>query len=830
MTLLPLSRLDDLEPDTLEPDDHETPRDDDPEQSIPLPTSDEEQAMAAASLPETLPVLALRNTVLFPGVVLPITVGRDASLKLVKDAYAGDRLVAVVAQKRSDIETPAPEDLYDAGTAATLLKLIKMPDGSVSIVIQGKRRITVDGYTQTDPYLRARVSAVEEDAEDGDGSAELSASIRQIKELAVQIVNLSPNLPSEAAYAIQNIESPRFLVHFITSNLQIAVEKKQELLEARPLLDRARLVLGYLEQEIRVLEISEEIRSKVKTDVDQQQREFFLRQQLKTIQDELGETEGSSADTTELRDKLKEKKDELPEHAVETVEKELTKLARTTPASPEYSVVRNYAETILDLPWNHVSDDAIDIAKAAAILDEDHYGLDDVKRRILEYLAVLKLKGDLKAPILCFYGPPGVGKTSLGKSIARAVGREFQRVSLGGVRDEAEIRGHRRTYVGAMPGRILQSLRRAGSHNPVFLLDEVDKLGADFRGDPSSALLEVLDPEQNHTFSDHYLEVPFDLSRVFFIATANTLSTVPPALLDRMEVIELPGYTDREKLLIARKHLVPKQRDAHGLREDQITLEDDAIDKVVHEYTREAGVRNLDRFMANLMRKAARRVAEQKPDGPVALDAAFVSEALGAPPHLPETAERTTMPGVVVGLARTNAGGDILFIEATAMPGGKDVRLRLTGHLGDVMKESAETALSWVRANAGSLGLTSKALEAGEIHLHVPAGAVPKDGPSAGVTLATALVSVLSGRCARGDVAMTGEISLRGRLLPVGGIKDKVLAASRAGIKTVILPKRNEKDLVDVPEEVQRELTIRFAESVEEVLEVALEPATSQKQ
>ena len=793
---------------------------DDPEQSIPLPTHDEEQAMTEAPLPETLPVLALRNTVLFPGVVLPITVGRDASLKLVRDAYAGDRLVAVVAQKRSDVETPEPGDLYDAGTAATILKLIKMPDGSVSIVIQGKRRITVDDYTQTDPYLRATVTAIDEESAEAEDAAELAARIRQIKELAVQIVNLSPNLPSEAAYAIQNIESPRFLVHFITSNLQIEVEKKQELLETRPLLDRAQLVLGYLEQEIRVLEISEEIRSKVKTDVDQQQREFFLRQQLKTIQDELGETEGSSADTAELRTKLDEKRDDLPDTVVETVEKELTKLARTNPASPEYSVVRNYAETILDLPWNHVSADQIDIARAAEVLDEDHYGLGDVKKRILEYLAVLKLKGDLKAPILCFYGPPGVGKTSLGKSIARAVGREFQRISLGGVRDEAEIRGHRRTYIGALPGRVIQGLKRAGTSNPVFMLDEIDKLGSDFRGDPGSALLEVLDPEQNDTFNDHYLELDYDLSRVMFIATANSLDTIPGPLRDRMEIIEINGYTASEKLAIAKTYLVPRQLERNGLTEAQFSITDDALRLLVEGYTRESGVRQLERTIGSVVRFVAKSVAmEEAESGTITAD--NVDEALGARKFYNDTAERTEVPGVATGLAWTPVGGDILFIEASLNRGSG--RMTITGKLGDVMRESAQAASSWVRAHAEDLGIPREAFTHFDLHVHVPAGAIPKDGPSAGVAMTAALASIYTRRRVRHDVAMTGEITLRGLVLPVGGIKEKVLAARRAGITLVVLPERNRADVEEIKDETLEGLDVQYVKRIDEALTLLLE-------
>ncbi len=794
--------------------------DDDPEQSIPLPTPDEEREMHEARLPESLPVLTLRNTVLYPGVVLPITVGRDASLTLVKDAYAGDRLVAVVAQKRAEVENPGPDDLYRAGTAATILKLIKMPDGSVSIVIQGKRRIEIEEYTQLDPYLLARIRPVDEsDAADAD-AAELDARIRSIKELAVQIVNLSPNLPSEAAYAIQNIESPGFLVHFIASNLQIDVQKKQELLETRPLLDRSQLVLDHLEQEIRVLEISEEIRSKVKTDVDQQQREFFLRQQLKAIQDELGETEGSSRDADELREKMAEKRADLPEPVIETLEKELTKLARTNPASPEYGVVRNYAETILDLPWNHTSEDKLDIARAEDVLDEDHYGLEDVKKRILEYLAVLKLKGDMKAPILLFYGPPGVGKTSLGKSIARALGREFHRISLGGVRDEAEIRGHRRTYIGALPGRIIQGLKRAGTSNPVFMLDEVDKLGTDFRGDPASALLEVLDPEQNDSFNDHYLEIDYDLSRVLFIATANYLETIPAPLRDRMEVIEINGYTPSEKLAIAKTYLVPRQCERNGLRDDQFSITDDALLLLVEGYTRESGVRQLERTIGSVVRGVAKTVALGEADrGDVTADE--VPDFLGARKFYNDVSERTEVPGVATGLAWTPVGGDILFVEASVSRGSG--RMTLTGKLGDVMRESAQAASSWVKAHAEDLGIPLDAFRYWDLHVHVPAGAIPKDGPSAGVAMTAALASIYTRRRVRHDVAMTGEITLRGLVLPVGGIKEKVLAARRAGISCVVLPEKNRNDVEEVKDEAVEGLEVKYVKRITEALDLLLE-------
>ena len=798
----------------------------DPEQSIPLLTPDEEREMHTSALPDDLPILALRNTVLYPGVVLPITVGRDASLKLVKDAYASDRIIGVVAQKSAETEDPDPADLYDVGTAATILKLIKMPDGSVSIVIQGKRRFDLGEITQTEPYFRASVSPIEEEEPEEEDAAELAARIRSIKELAVQIVNMSPNLPSEAAYAIRNIESPGFLVHFIASNLQIDVEKKQELLETLPLLERASLVLDHLEQEIRVLEISEEIRSKVKTDVDQQQREFFLRQQLKAIQDELGDAEGGGAEAAELRQRLDEKQDELPEVVVEAVEKELTKLARTNPASPEYSVVRNYVETILDLPWDHTSEDSLDISKAREVLDEDHYGLDDVKKRILEYLAVLKLKGERdgdgpnRAPILCFYGPPGVGKTSLGKSIARALGREFVRMSLGGVRDEAEIRGHRRTYIGSMPGRILQSLKKAGTSNPVFMLDEVDKLGSDFRGDPSSALLEVLDPEQNSAFNDHYLELDYDLSRVMFIATANYLENIPPPLRDRMEIIEITGYTLEEKRQIAKQYLVPRQTERNGLDDDQLDIEDEALELLIEGYTRESGVRQLERTIGGVARGVAVKVASGESEHET-VRADDIKEYLGSRKFFNETIERTEVPGVATGLAWTPVGGDILFIEASASRGSG--KMTLTGKLGDVMRESAQAAHSWVRAHADDLGIPPEAFRYWDLHVHVPAGAIPKDGPSAGVAMTAALTSIYTQRRVRHDVAMTGEITLRGLVLPVGGIKEKVLAARRAGIETVVLPEKNRKDVDEIKDVAVEGLEVEYVSRIPQALDLILE-------
>ena len=791
------------------------PNVDDPEQSIPLPTPDEEKEMSTSDVPALLPILALRNTVLFPGVVLPITVGRDTSLKLVRDAFSSDKLIGVLAQRNPDIEDPDIEDLYEIGAVATILKLIKMPDGTKSIVIQGKRRFRALEYTQLEPYFRARVETVNENA--GDDDVEIQARIRSIKELAIQIVNMSPNLPSEAAYAIQNIESPTFLIHFIASNLQIDVEDKQRLLETIPLLERADLVMEHLEHEIRVLEVSEEIRSRVKTDVDRQQREYLLRQQMKAIQDELGETDSSIGEVNELRDRADDKK--LPEYVQKTFEKELEKLSRSNPASPDYAVTRNYLDWILDLPWSEHSEDQLDINNADTILNEDHYGLDPVKKRILEYLAVLKLKGDMKAPILCFYGPPGVGKTSLGKSIARALDRKFVRMSLGGVRDEAEIRGHRRTYVGALPGRILQAMKRAGTCNPVIMLDEVDKLGADFRGDPSSALLEVLDPEQNHTFNDHYLELDYDLSKVLFIATANYLDQIPPPLRDRMEVIQITGYTQEEKLAIATQFLLPRQIRENGLKASQFKLKDAAIELIIDGYTRESGVRQLERAIGGVARGVAKRIAtgERKT---ATVNVGDIKEYLGARKHFSEIAQRTKVPGVATGLAWTPVGGDILFVEASVSRGTG--RMLLTGQLGEVMKESAQAALSFVKANAEDFGIPNEAFKYWDVHVHVPAGAVPKDGPSAGVTMLSALVSIYTQRCVKSTVAMTGEITLRGLVLPVGGIKEKVLAAKRAGIKKVLLPDKNRKDIEEIDKPALKGMQIVYASEMHEVLDAVL--------
>jgi ATP-dependent Lon protease len=790
-----------------------------PDEAIPLPTADEERAMNEEDVPETLSILTLRNTILFPGVVMPITVGRDTSLKLVKDAYGADRLVGVVAQRSAEVEEPGPDDLFRHGTVASILKLIKMPDGSKSIVIQGKRRFEVQEYVQTEPYFRARVSALPEPPDD---DVEVQARMRSLKELAVQIVHLSPHLPSEAALAIENIESPSFLIHFIASNLQADVEDKQQILETISLAERADLVLEHLRREIQVLQLSEEIRSKVKTDVDKQQREFLLRQQLKAIQDELGEGEGGGAEIADLREKAAGK--DLPEHARKTVDKELDRLARLNPMAPDHAVTRNYVDWILDLPWGKVSDDHLDLIEAERVLDEDHYGLEKVKRRILEYLAVLKLKGDMKAPILCLYGPPGVGKTSLGKSIARALNREFVRMSLGGVRDEAELRGHRRTYVGALPGRIIQGLKKAGTSNPVFVLDEVDKLGMDFRGDPASALLEILDPEQNHAFNDHYLELDYDLSKVLFVATANYVDQIPAPLRDRMELIEITGYTLDEKMAIAKQYLVPRQRERNGLKEDQLTITDEALHEIIDGYTRESGVRQLDRTIGSVARGVAAKIARGEAEG-ATVEKGDVEAYLEGRQFFSDVAERTEVPGVATGLAWTPVGGDILFIEASVSRGSG--RMILTGKLGDVMRESAQAAYSYVKAHADKLGVPYDAFRYWDLHVHVPAGAIPKDGPSAGVAMLTALVSIFTQRRVRHDVAMTGEITLRGLVLPVGGIKEKVLAARRAGVTRVVLPDKNQKDAKEIRPGALDGLDIAYVSRMEDALEHTLEAEPS---
>jgi len=761
-----------------------------------------------------LPVLAVRDVIIFPGVTVPLTVGREKSITALEEAGT-DGFVLVVTQKDPATEDPGPEDLFEIGTLVKVLRVVDARQQGKQALVVGVQRIKVDDFSAQSPTLRALYSPLHEEGEEID----LEAPWHRVVELAQRVVDLRDDYPDEWKAFIGGIPEPGMLADLLASNLTLPPEEGIALLrETRPS-ERLRVIEHHLIREVTIAETQRELQDEAESSgLDKKMRERMLRSRMREIQAEIGESDAGMREVDELREKLEAA--ELPDEAHDQANRELKRLSALPQHAPDRHLIRTYLEWLVDLPWSVETDDDLDLNQAREILDADHHGLEAIKDRILEFLAVRKLAPESNAPILCFVGPPGVGKTSLGRSIARSMGRNFARASLGGVRDEAEIRGHRRTYVGAMPGRIIQSLKRAGSRNPIFLLDEIDKLGSDFRGDPSSALLEVLDPEQNSHFSDHYIECAFDLSRVLFIATANTLSTIPPALLDRMEVIELSGYTETEKIEIGRTYLVPRQLEAHGLNPEQIELEIDALQKVVSEYTREAGVRNLERFVASLMRKSARRVAAEGLETRVKIDSNFVSEALGAPPHLPEMAERTRMPGVAVGLAVTSHGGDILFVEATSMPGGKDVRLRLTGQLGDVMRESAEAALSWVRSHSDALGLAPESFAAGEIHLHVPAGSVPKDGPSAGIALVTAIVSALSNRNARSMVAMTGEISLRGRVLPVGGIKGKLFAASRAGIETVVMPKRNEKDLRDVPEEVREALDIHLVDTIEEALAV----------
>ena len=772
--------------------------------------------MSDEKLPKRLPILALRNTVLFPGIILPITVGRDTSIKLVQDACEGNNLLGVVSQRQHDEEDPDGDDLYTVGTMATILKRIQMPDGTKNIVIQGTHRFRVKKYTQVDPYFKAKIEPFPEEGKED--KIQLEALMHSIKTLAIEIVNLSPNIPSEAADAIENFDDPDILINFIASNLQIKVEEKQTLLEKISLTEQANLVLEHLNRERQVMTISEDLRNRMKDEVDQQQREFFLRKQMQLIQKELGE-EDDSSDLDSLRERAAEKK--LPEHVQKSFDEQLKKLSRTNPAAPDYAVVRNFVDWLLDLPWDTCSEDDLDIGNAETVLDEDHYGLEKVKKRIVEYLAVLKLKGDMKAPILCFYGPPGVGKTSLGKSIARAMDRKFVRMSLGGVRDEAEIRGHRRTYIGALPGRILQGLKKAGTSNPVFMLDEVDKLASHHLGDPSSALLEVLDPEQNVAFNDHYIELDYDLSKVLFIATANSLQQIPAPLRDRMEMINITGYTLEEKLCIAKGYLVPRQIDRNGLSPEQFEINDDALSHIIDGYTRESGVRQLERTIGSVIRGVAKKVAtdEGVTGGSIGRD--DLAEYLGAKQFFSEVAERTEVPGVSTGLAWTPTGGDILFVEASVSRGSG--KLILSGSLGDIMKESAQAALSYVKSKAELLQIPYSAFKKWDLHVHVPAGAVSKDGPSAGVAMISALASIFTQRRVRHDLAMTGEITLRGLVLPVGGIKEKVLAAKRAGIKTVVLPQRNEKDVQEINQEALEGLQVSYIRRMQDALDITLE-------
>ena len=785
----------------------------------PVPNNIEVRDPAGESLqvPSVLPLLPVRDIIIFPGVTVPLTIGRLKSIAAL-ERTGTNGFMLVVTQRNASTEEPTADDLFEVGTLVKVLRIVDARHEGKQALVVGIARVGLGEFVSQSPELSAQFTPMESALEDVD----IEAIWQRVIGLAKRVVDLRDDYPDEWKAFIEGIPGPGMLADMLASNLTLPPEEGIELLRESRDSERLKSIEQYLEREVTIAETQKTLRDQADAGgLDKKRRERMLRSRMREIQQEIGESDAGMREVDELHEKLEAA--ELPEEAYEQAERELKRLSALPQHAPDRHLIRTYLEWITDLPWSIETEDDLDLHHAREILDADHHGLDQIKDRILEFLAVRKLAPDSHAPILCFVGPPGVGKTSLGRSIARSMGRKFARASLGGVRDEAEIRGHRRTYVGAMPGRIIQSLKRAGSRNPIFLLDEIDKLGSDSRGDPSSALLEVLDPEQNHQFSDHYIECTFDLSRVLFIATANTLSTIPPALLDRMEVIELPGYTEAEKIEIGRTHLIPRQLEAHGLTSEHIELDDAALQKVVAQYTREAGVRNLERFVASLMRKSARRIATEGLETRVHIDTAFVSESLGAPPHLPEMAERTRIPGVAVGLAVTSHGGDILFIEAASMPGGKGVRLRLTGQLGDVMRESAEAALSWVRSHASELGLDPEAFSSGEIHLHVPAGAVPKDGPSAGIALVTAIVSTLSNRRARSMVAMTGEISLRGRVLPVGGIKGKLFAASRAGIETVVMPRRNEKDLREVPEEVRDSLEIHLVDTIEEALAVTFE-------
>ena len=786
---------------------------------IPLMTSEDEKEIDNESLPETLPILPLRNTVLFPGVVIPITAGRDKSIKLINDANKGNKVIGVVAQKDELIEDPSAKDIHATGTVARILKVLKMPDGNTTVIIQGKKRFKVAEVITEDPYMNATIREVPE-SRSVDNPKEFEAIIDSIKDLALQIIKESPNIPSEASFAIKNIESNSFLVNFVSANMNLSVNEKQELLETNNLQQRALETLKYMNVEVQKLELKNDIQSKVQSDLNQQQREYFLHQQMKTIQEELGGV-SYEEEIDEMIQRAEDK--QWDEKIAKHFEKEVAKMQRMNPQVAEYSIQRNYLELILDLPWNEYSKDLFDLKRAKRILDRDHYGLDDVKRRIIEYLAVLKLRNDMKSPILCLYGPPGVGKTSLGKSIAEALGREYVRMSLGGLRDEAEIRGHRKTYIGAMPGRIVQSLKKAGTSNPVFVLDEIDKLSNSHQGDPSSAMLEVLDPEQNSEFYDNFLELGYDLSKVMFIATANSLSTIQPALRDRMEIINVTGYTIEEKVQIAKRHLLPKQLKEHGLSKDHLKIGKPQLEKIVEGYTRESGVRGLEKQIAKMVRYAAKNIAMEEAYN-VTVSNNDVVEVLGSPKLERDKYENNNVAGVVTGLAWTRVGGDILYIESILSKGKG--QLNITGNLGKVMKESATIALEYMKSNATTFGINPDIFEKYNVHIHVPEGATPKDGPSAGITMLTSLVSLFTQRKVKRSLAMTGEITLRGKVLPVGGIKEKILAAKRAKIKEIILCQDNKSDVDEIKEEYLKGLTFHYVSDMSEVIEIAV---TSQK-
>jgi len=765
-------------------------------------------------LPKELPLLPLRNTVLFPGVVIPITVGRDKSIKAIEEAYKTDKLVGVLSQKDSNIEDPGVGDLEGIGTVAKIVKLIKMPDGGTTAILQGKKRFQLISISAEDPFFKGVVEALEEQVVTDDQS--FQASVSSIKDLAAQIIQLSPNIPTEASIILRNIENPAFLIHFVGSNLNCELADKQALLEMNDMRQRAELLLKLLQKELQFAELKNKVTTKTKTELDKQQREYFLQQQLKSIKEELG-GDSNDREIQEMKKKAEAKK--WSAAAKELFQKEIEKLERMHPSTPDYSTVYNHVDLMLDLPWDDCTTDSYDLKKTKKVLDKDHYGMEKIKERILEYLAVLKLKGDMKSPILCFVGPPGIGKTSLGKSIASAIGRKYVRFSLGGLHDESEIRGHRKTYIGAMPGRILQSIRKVKSSNPVMILDEIDKVGKDFRGDPSSALLEVLDPEQNNSFYDNYLELEYDLSRVLFIATANDIQSIQPALRDRLEIIDLTGYAVEEKEKIAQTHLLPKQKELHGLKDQDLKMNQQVMTYLIENYTRESGVRELDRQLASIMRSCAKDVALQGTVKSV-ISQADVTRILGKPKYSNELYKTANMPGVAVGLAWTYVGGDILFIETTLSDGKGD--LQLTGNLGTVMKESASTAYTYLQANAKKIAIDTDMFKKKNIHIHVPEGAVPKDGPSAGITMMTALASAFTSRKVKPFLAMTGEITLRGQVLPVGGIKEKVLAAKRAGLKEIILCWQNEKDVQEINAEFIKGMRFHYVKTMQQVLELAL--------
>jgi len=782
---------------------------------VPIIADGDDGELEDVDVPEAIPILSLRNTVLFPGVVLPISIGRPKSIQLIKDAYRNNKIVGTVAQKDPDLENPEFLDLHSIGTIGQIVKLLEMPDGSTTAIIQGRKRMVLQELVSDEPYFIAKVRTIPETKPEM-LSKDFDAIVGSLKDLSLKIIKINPNISPEASFAIKNIENNTYLINFICSNTDIKVQDKQKLLEINSLRDRGFMLLEFLVQEIQVLELKNELQSKVKSDLDQQQREFLLHQQMKTIQNELG---GNPVEKEIEEYSRKAETKKWNAEVKKVFEKELDKLHRLNPAAAEYSVQVNYIQTLLDLPWDSYSVDNLDLNNARRILDEDHFGLEEVKERILEHLAVLKLKGDLKSPILCLYGPPGVGKTSLGRSVAKALDRKYVRMSLGGLHDEAEIRGHRKTYIGAMPGRIMQNIKRAGSSNPVFILDEIDKVGQDFRGDPSSALLEVLDPEQNSTFFDNFLEMEYDLSKVLFLATANNLATISPALRDRMEMIEITGYLIEEKIEIAKRHLFPKQLENHGVKPDQITIDDKMMEMVIEKYTRESGVRELDKRLAKIVRVTAKNIASET-NYNVILTAAVLGEMLGPPKYTRDIYTGNEQAGVVTGLAWTTAGGEILFVETSLSRGtGK---LTLTGNLGEVMKESAIIALEYLKSNAELLELPDNFAEKWNIHIHVPEGAIPKDGPSAGITMATSIASAFTQRKVKKYLAMTGEITLRGKVLPVGGIKEKILAAKRASIKEIIVSEENRKDVEDIKEVYIRGLKFQYVETIMGVLELAL--------